>query len=517
MVSVGNISPNTMLSLLLLASSALGGLTVGPIGPWTHPDDTPAFPFTDKDGTFYTQSAHAGYEIDASRVWSFFTGPDIDSLKLNTAITHSFDPNEPRDRNDNTTFRCTVRSPTGRESTMPPPTSSYKQKNFCDLAGMWVDPDTGDWIGLVHNEFTPSPFGDGLHYDAIDRAISKDQGRTWTITEHLITTPFSTKRGDNVTFPQSTYYYGNGDPRVTFDLKGGYVYVFHNSRVVDKGGSWKLFYPHVARARLQDKFTGFKKYYKGSWDQPGVGGKESVLVPTSVDKNGYSAIEYNPRTPGKADEQVAAGKAPATSRLFVLDVTYNAFIGKWIGEPQSPEKDASPQEYYVCDDIAVPKWSLLGTSGETYKTSSWYRWFIDSVSKTSGQITGRKWRGYCSFYCHDKKNGDYIEISHDQADGLKPLSGTLGGYTLKATGDGAYTLGKSGKALGVTERKWGSAATLGSGTDAKSQWWVIPDANGGYRAVNRWSTLVLAGDKTVPARHWDNGSDRVADQILKLQ
>lgn len=511
-----------MLSLLLFATTALGGITVGEIGPWTHPDDTPNFAFTDKDGTFYAQSSHAGYDYPTapkgrgSRVWSFFSGNDYESLTLNKDLMSAADPNEPRDRNNETTFRCTVRSPTGREATMPPPESTYKDKNFCDLVGSWVDPDTGDWIGLVHNEFTPSPFGDNMHFDAIDRAVSKDQGHTWTITEHVITTPYSTKRNDTATFPESTYYWGNGDPRITYDFAGGYVYVFYNSRVVDKNGTWKMFYNHVARARFQDKFTGFQKYYKGAWDQPGLGGKESVLVPTSVNPNGYTAVEYDPRTPGKADEQVKAGKAPGTSRLFVMDVTYNAFIGKWIGEPQSPEAEAWPQEYYVCDDIAVPKWSLLGTSGDTYKTSSWYRWFVDAVSKTGGQITGRHWRGYCSMHCANGKNGDYINISHDEGDGVKPLTGTLGGYKVNATGDGAYTLTKDGKVLGVEERKWGSPATLGTGTDAKHQWWLIP-GDGGYRAVNRWSSLVLAGDKTVPARYWDNGNDRVADQILKLE
>lgn len=423
---------------------------------------------------------------------------------------------QPLDSNANTTYRCTVLSPTGREATRAPAGSSYTESNFCDLVGSWVDPDTGDWIGLVHNEFTPSPFGDSMHYDAIDRAISTDHGRTWTITEHVITTPFSTKRNDSATFPESTYYWGNGDPRITYDLQGGFVYVFYNSRIVDKGGSWKLFYSHAARARLQDKFTGFKKYYKGSWDEPGLGGKESVLVPTSVNPNGYTAVEYSPQTPGKADEQVKAGKAPGTSALFVMDVTWNAFLGRWIAEPQSPDQKGAPQEFYVCDDIAIPKWTLLGNTGDAYQTSSWYRWFVDAVSKTGGQITGRHWRSYCSFGCHDKKDGDYINIALDEADGAKPLTGSLAGYALNATGDGAYTLGKDGKVLGIESRKWGSPATLGDGTDAKHQWWLVP-GDGGYRAVNRWSSLVLAGDKTVPARHWDHGDDRVADQILKLE
>lgn len=507
---------------LSLAGTALAGLTVNSIGGWTHPDDTPAFPFIDSDGTFYMQSAHAGYGAQDSRIWSFYSGPDFDSIAFRSDITNAINASEPRDSNANTTYRCNYLSPTGREATRPPASSSYKEANFCDLVGSWVDPDTGDWIGLVHNEFTPQPFADGLHYDAIDRAISKDKGRTWTITGHAITTPFSTKRNDTATFPQSTYYYGNGDPRITYDLANGYVYVFYNSRVINKGGGWRLFYSHVARARLQDKFTNFQKYYRGTWNESGLGGKESVLVPTGSDANGYSAVEYDPKTPGKADDQVAAGTAPATSPLFVMDVAWNAFLGKWVGEPQNPDQSGNaPQEFYVCDDLAVPKWTLFGTTGTAYKTASWYRWFIDSVSRTGGQIIGRAWRSYCSFGCHNNVSGDYVNLSVDAADGVKPLTGTLGGYTLKATGDGAYTLGQNGKVLGVSSRAWGSPTTLGTGTGAAYQWWLIPAAGGGYRAVNRWSSLVLAGNKTVhktvPPRHWDYGTSKVADQILQLQ
>jgi hypothetical protein len=144
------------------------------------------------------------------------------------------------------------------------------------LAGVWVDPDTGDWVGLVHNEFSPQPYGDGLHFDGIDRAISSDNGKTWRITERIITSPYATTRGDESAFPQQTYSYGDGDPRLTVDIASGYFYVFYGSRVLNKGGSWVAFYAHVARAPMSGKMVAgsWEKYYAGSWSQPGVGGKE---------------------------------------------------------------------------------------------------------------------------------------------------------------------------------------------------------------------------------------------------
>ncbi|MFD0078886.1 hypothetical protein ACFVIY_41710 [Streptomyces sp. NPDC127166] len=136
-----------------------------------------------------------------------------------------------------------------------PAGSGYAQKNYCDLAGVWVGPDTGDWYGLVHNEFTPQPFGDGLHFDAIDYAVSKDQGRTWSIKDHVITSPCSTTRGDTSAFPQQTYDYGDGDQRLFVDTASGYFYAFYGSRIVNKGGGWGAFYGHVARAPIAGKMA----------------------------------------------------------------------------------------------------------------------------------------------------------------------------------------------------------------------------------------------------------------------
>lgn len=209
------------------ADAATYTVTVGSVGTWTHPDDTPASMVIDEKGDFHLQGAHALYGKNHERRWTFWKGTTIDDITWDQEASSA-------DDNWDTTTRCNE-GPTGRESTRAPGATSHSEANYCDLTNMWVDPDTGDWYGLVHNEFTPRPFDDGLHYDSIDYAVSHDKGVTWTIVDHAITSPYSTRRGDTDAFPEKTYYYGDGDPRLYVDYASGYFYAFYGSRVVDKG------------------------------------------------------------------------------------------------------------------------------------------------------------------------------------------------------------------------------------------------------------------------------------------
>ncbi|WP_170133197.1 discoidin domain-containing protein [Arthrobacter livingstonensis] len=543
---------------------------------WKYPDDTPASPFTDKDGTFHFGESHANYgnEADGSngniRQWNWYTGVNIDTAGPDAALNAS-------GTNPDTTNFCNS-SPTGKESTKAPEGSGYKQPNYCDITQMWVDPDTGDWYGLVHNEFTPQPFGDGLHYDAIDYAVSHDQGKTWSIPGHAITTPYSTVRGDTATFPEQTYYYGDGDPRLYVDQASGYFYAFYGSRVVNKSGSWVAFYEHVARAPIADKMaTGsWQKWYDGAWTQPGVGGKESNMTPvTESSTTGYTAPdkEYNPNTPGSAQQQITNGQMPATSPLFVMDVTYDAYLGLYIGEPQNPDQSGTaPQEFYATKNLATQKWFKLGDTGKAYTTASWYRWFIDPANKTNSAVVGKSFRSYCSFGCMNNSSAQYANITIDVdkpaaaidttkaytiANGDKQLltvtaAGTgltsaatadkaAGAWTFAASGDGAYTItDQAGVLLGVdasktSDRAWGTPLTL-TAKDAAGvgqQWFIVPntspttgEATGSFRLVNRYSGLVLgigsAKAATTPGRTWDQktaaagGLTTAAEQTLTL-
>ena len=533
---------------------------------WNHPDDTSASTFIDKDGTFHFEQAHALYGQTDSRKWSFFTGTTIDDATLDSSISDS--GNNP----DTTTF-CNEQSPTGVESTRAENSGSYSEPNYCDITQMWVDPDTGDWYGLVHNEFTPQPFGDGLHYDSIDYAVSHDQGKTWSIPGHAITSPYSTLRNDTEVFPESTYYYGDGDPRLYVDYASGYFYAFYGSRVVNKNGGWVAFYEHVARAPISDKMaTGsWQKWYDGQWEQPGIGGKESNMTPvTDEDSQGYTdpVDEYDPTTPGSAQQQIRNGQMPATSPLFVMDVTYNAYLGLYIAEPQNPDQSGdAPQEYYATDNLATQRWFKLGDTGDAYGTASWYRWFIDSTNKTSSAIVGKSFRSYCSFGCMNGSSSEYVNVTIDSetpalvVDTTKTYTIASGSSTYLAaspdgsmltsvseannenaawdfhpTGDGAYTItDHDGALLGVdssepSSRAWDGALTLLAADETVGQqWFVIRDTDastgdptGTVRLVNRYSQLVLALSDSqavmTPERTWDkDGDDASASSTVTAQ
>ncbi|MFD3662516.1 RICIN domain-containing protein [Streptomyces sp. NPDC058659] len=566
------------------ANAATYSVTVGAKGSWAHPDDTPAATYIDKDGTFYFQQAHALYGSTQQRRWTFYTGSNFDTAVRSSALSDAVNPANGNDRNNDTTWRCN-NSPTGLKSTYPPAGSSYSQKNFCDLAGVWVDPDTGDWYGLVHNEFTPQPFGDGVHYDGIDYAVSTDQGRTWTIKDHVITSPFSTKRGDTAAFPQQTYHYGDGDQRLFVDTASGYFYAFYGSRIVEKNGGWKAFHAHVARAPISGKMApgSWRKWYDGAWTEPGVGGRESNMTPVGgTDTTGYTPVggEYDPANSGTVSQQVAAGKMPATSPLFVMDITYNAYLGLYIGEPQAVDQSGNaPQEIYATDDLTTQKWFRLGDTG-AYKNASWYRWFLDGVNKTGSGIVGKNFRSYCSFGCSGGTSSEYVNLAVDTSAPAAPvdpskayriagaggrvLAQVSGGsattsvpsatgaglesWIFTANGDGSHRIANAatGQLLGVDSastgsRAWGTKPTVtaapAGGPTVGQQWFVIPGAsavdgspNGTYRLVNRYSGLVVGMSaaanrlaETTPTRTWTNstgnavgGTRTASEQTLTL-
>jgi hypothetical protein len=554
------------------ASAASGAnpeyqISIGSVNPFNYPDDTPAASFIDKDGSFHYQESYSLYAKTDPRAWEFYSGSTFDDATLDTATSNAVNPANPLDANNDTTWRCN-NSPTGLQSTYKDNgTGYYAERNYCDLLGTWVDPDTGNWYGLVHDEFTPEPFGarSFSHYDGIDYAVSTDQGRTWTIKGHAVTSPYSTTRGDSTAFPNGTFDYGDGDPRLYVDYASGYFYVYYGSRIVPKQGTPGSTdgLAHVARAPISGKMaTGtWQKWYDGAWTQPGVGGLESNMVPAdSANPNGYTdpAHDYNPAHAGTVDQQIAAGVLPPKSPLFVMNITYDAYLGLYIGEPEAVDQSAPvSQQYYVTDSLATQKWRLIGDSG-AYKTDSWYRWFVDSANATSMTFVGKSFRAYCSIACSNS-DGEYANVTIGSSSPATPvvdtgrnyvidsgngrvLAQTAGGsqvtsldqdygwaqaaWTIAPTGDGSYTVvnASTGDALGVdssqtASRAWGTAPTAtpigAGGPTVGQQWFAVPNqaAPGSFRLVNRHSGLALGmsgnasgSAETTPVRSWTDTS-----------
>ncbi|AHH99072.1 RICIN domain-containing protein [Kutzneria albida] len=541
------------------AEAATYTVTAGNPGSWSHADDTPAGLFTDSNGQFYYQESHSLYGANDSRKWSFYTGSNFDTASL-ASISNS-------GTNADTTTLCN-NSPTGVEATYTSG-SGYSQRNYCDLMGVWVDPDSGAWYGLIHNEFTPRPFGDGLHYDSIDYATSQDQGNSWTIQSHVITSPFSTVRNDTAQFPNQTYYYGDGDPRLFVDNASGYFYVFYGSRVLDKSGGGNMWLEHVARAPISQKMapSSWTKWYNGAWQAPGVGGQESNIVPTSQSSTGYTSVNYDPTQSGTVAQQQSTGTLPGgDSPLALMNIAWDSYLNMYIGTPQNqPPGQHPPLHIYATDDLSTQKWTDIGSiPANKLSASSWYRWFVDSATLTTSNTVGKTFRTYCSFFCTASSSATYVPTTIVRAsrfmdsplaapvdsttsyqitaaNGRQLAQGSAGNFAaasssqsqqwkLIPTGDGFYTVTNkaTGQALGVAGsgaagRAWGTAVTAAPvlGTEVRQQWSLRPvvtdsgtsgssRATGTYRLINRYNGLALSvtGQSlvTTPQRNWDNTS-----------
>nr|WP_237331116.1 RICIN domain-containing protein [Streptomyces mexicanus] len=262
-----------------------------------------------------------------------------------------------------------------------------------------------------------------------------------------------------------------------------------------------------------------------------------------------------------------------------MDITYDAHLGLYIGEPQAVDQSGdAPQQFYATDDLATQKWRLLGDTG-AHTNASWYRWFLDPVNKTASGIVGRSFRSYCSFGCSGGSSGEYVNVTIDSPAPAAPVTsgrayrisgdhgrvlaqvrgGTattslahptgsaLQSWTFTANGDGSYRIANTatGALLGVdsatpAQRAWGTRPTVtpapAGGPTVGQQWWVVSGrtadgaATGTYRLVNRYSGLVIGLSarpsrpaETAPARFWQDtggsavgGSRTAAEQTLTL-
>jgi hypothetical protein len=256
-----------------------------------------------------------------------------------------------------------------------------------------------------------------------------------------------------------------------------------------------------------------------------------------------------------------------TSELGTMDITWDAYLGEYLGFPRSDSSAPMNQRrIYATRDLATEQWTYVGLVGNA--DNAWYRWVIDPVSLDESAVVGKTFRSYCAVDC-STYDAEYTNITLQPSsstqlptspvatgvdyqinagDGLVLAQSGSGLTTAPAkryaagesasrswsfvpTGDGFYTVvnTNSGEELGVNStsdvgRAWGASVTLAADTEPNGgQDWYIQAITstskaggpsmptGSYRLVNRYSGLALnlgSGPvQTVPQRSWtDAGS-----------
>lgn len=132
----------------------------------------------------------------------------------------------------------------------------------------------GKWLLVYHAEYN------NPNYYLLGLAISSDHGEHWTDIGEIIrfNMPFS--------YSGQPAAAAIGDPPLVISRDGKYFYIYFQDWL--KSGAFTN--NSIARAPiaevLQDAFAGnvhfaapFKKYYRGAWDQPGIGGASTDTIP----------------------------------------------------------------------------------------------------------------------------------------------------------------------------------------------------------------------------------------------
>lgn len=385
--------------------------------------DTPNFLFLDSNGQFFLQNAYSQYDtVPEDHVWDFYTGTDAQDAKLKRTANNSQSDTQAMCEKGNPVY-TTLYGTTG----IKPGAGNYKDGNFCDAMSVWVDPDTGNWYTIVHNELYPNV----PRVDVISYAISKDHGKTWALQAPIATSPYGL--GNKKDF---YYDYGEGDPRLVVDTSSGYFYLFYNSRIMKPSGSgfsaheWE----HVSRALISKKMepASWEKYNNGHWSQtPGIAwtcdasghspcasGDAASSLSSSIGPDNDPTIHQTFIQPvSKQSAKDLAGYS--NSLLHGASISWNVYLGKYIAfaedrnlstKSRDYDDSAATMKFYVSDDLSQQKWTYAGSV--PYENSSWYRWMVDPGNLTSSKTIGSMFLAYCSVNCSNLRNdSEYIKVS----------------------------------------------------------------------------------------------------------
>jgi len=243
--------------------------------------------------------------------------------------------------------------------------------------GRWVEctwkSREGVLYGWYHNEPQGLCAGTPLTSPKIGAVRSTDTGATWTDLGVVLEAPPGT-----LNCATKNFYFagGHGDFCVAVDPREEYLYLLFSTyagSVVEQG----VAVGRMLRADLDQPVGRVWKWYAGSWNQPGLGGRSTPVFTATTDWH-------------RADADAFWGPS----------VHWNSHLGRYVMLlNRAIDKDWTQEGVYVSfnDDLANPKrWSqpvkILGGLGR----DQWYPQVlgIDPARRETDKVAGRLARLY---------------------------------------------------------------------------------------------------------------------------
>lgn len=223
----------------------------------------------------------------------------------------------------------------------PDGSAPFPAKRPYMLGGMWYDNIERKLYAPMHCEY----YEEGLRSPPqrqIHLASSMDKGLTWHYEGPIVTRDSpagpSRKQSD---FSGVYWDGGAGDFFIYVDQRGGYIYLYAGAYIWPKSGlqSSSFIRHQVARCAITDKMMPgkWRKFYNGSWDEPGLGGKASYV-------NAYY-------------------------------VMYNSYLGKYIGLNYGTG-------IAVCTDLSKQNWTpVFKIKGDSWGCNGVWEWHVTDADK----------------------------------------------------------------------------------------------------------------------------------------
>jgi hypothetical protein len=155
------------------------------------------------------------------------------------------------------------------------------------LGGMWYEESERKLYAPVHIEQEGSYRNHpviGWASRKIALATSTDKGKTWKYEGDIITP--ETYYFNHEVYKFSGSFDGNGVADFGFysDVRNGYFYIFPEESWYMKGKGGAYWGVRAARCAMADRMAPgkWKYFYNGRWDEPALGGKSSMVVPSHL-------------------------------------------------------------------------------------------------------------------------------------------------------------------------------------------------------------------------------------------